>query len=353
MPVITLTIRETEAGLFTEQQDLDNFAKAIVTEITNKNFLNLNDYFTTCEFFVKPNEIEVKFIGIYMNNDALNYVVRHFAGMLHEMGLSEVCYVYAASHQPNDNDIIIPLEKFRPSETKNSLLLSNLIEDKDIPETWLCQLSNHLMDEPVYTISRPDITYEKKHLIYWLYSKNQPKDPLTQIILDPIKDVIEDKLKKAEIDNFVKEQIKNGLLKKQQLFVSTVKKYVDENLTLQNITQTNIDKAFRNAAAKFDGDYIEDMNILSAKILSVDACDDNPHRKRNAMHWAILRNKTKTVEWLLKKNARIDITDASGKTARDYACQSDNPEIRSLILGEPKPQINSIQTNTLASFKHI
>ena len=86
--------------------------------------------------------------------------------------------------------------------------------------------------------------------------------------------------------------------------------------------------ALRRAAHEKD---LEDVQFLIGRVRDINAQDNNPEKRRTALHWAVLKGRKENVEALLAAGARDDIPDATEKTAKDYAMQSSDEEMKSLF----------------------
>lgn len=324
--MITIEFTEKEPGLFTEQLDMVNVSNAMLKKFAEVGLLS--GFQQGSRICVETCSITLEYPGITAEDgEVVKFIIRKVEEIIKEVNLSDICSVSSASKQDCNGDKIIRLNHLKPRETKNSMLLKNILPMEDVPEEYLCQLSQEIIDEPVYTTKRPDIFYNKNHLTHWLYSRSNPLDPYTNQAINAINDVIFDADKKKEIDAFVSTKLKEGLLLKQKKFQTAVKKHTGE----EKITQANIDKAFRTAAARNE---VNDLAILFHKVTSINAQDDNPIRKRTALHWAIEKGSVDCVKWLLDNKAEINIPDANNKTALDYASDSNNDEIKQLVLGQ-------------------
>lgn len=76
-------------------------------------------------------------------------------------------------------------------------------------------------------------------------------------------------------------------------------------------------KTFRRAAAT--GNLREIRYLTECLLININAQDDNPKNQRTALHWAVIKKKYNVVRYLVDKGARINILDAKGKTALNYA----------------------------------
>lgn len=102
---------------------------------------------------------------------------------------------------------------------------------------------------------------------------------------------------------------------------SLVKKY-----ELQDNSQPKLEKGLRKAAANQQPVDLKQFIML---VTNINAQDDNPSSKRTALHWAVIKQNEKCIIALLDAGARLDIQDAMGKTAWDYA--ADNEKIKLLL----------------------
>lgn len=74
----------------------------------------------------------------------------------------------------------------------------------------------------------------------------------------------------------------------------------------------------------------------------IDKSDNNPESKRTALHWAISKNHYAIAKLLLKKGARVDIADGTGKTVRETINESDNPNIQDLKNLLPEKSVPTV-----------
>jgi SUMO ligase MMS21 Smc5/6 complex component len=99
---------------------------------------------------------------------------------------------------------------------------------------------------------------------------------------------------------------------------------------LPDASDANLYKAMRRAALE---DNAEDIRCLVVeKGLDINAQDDNPHSLKTALHWAVIKTSYKAVKELILLEAKDDIKDFQGKTARALAKAKNDPEINSLLM---------------------
>lgn len=96
--------------------------------------------------------------------------------------------------------------------------------------------------------------------------------------------------------------------------------------------------ALRRAAHE---NHLEDLQFLIQKVSDINAQDNNPNRRKTALHWAVIKGRKENVSALLAAGAKDDIPDAAGKTANNYAMQSADEEMKSLF-----------QSHASATFSH-
>ncbi len=51
---------------------------------------------------------------------------------------------------------------------------------RKIPEKFICQISQQLIDESCYLKGNDDVKYNLPHLKYWLYQQNAMQNPFTR-----------------------------------------------------------------------------------------------------------------------------------------------------------------------------
>lgn len=333
--MLTITIKPINPELFDLYQ-MDNIAKGLLMELKTRRFL-----FGLMErSHIDLNEavMEITYFGITSspNNEdrsaVINYMAREFSAILNDIGLNEVCFLSGISTRVENGDKVITTSEFKPTITRNGLLLSEHVKDEEIPEEYLCNMSQQLIDEAVHITTRPDVKYNAAHLRYWLFTQNYPQDPLSRVAIDPVRDVIVDVDLNNKIREYVNKNLREGLEKRKQKFLDIMKHYQQTT-----ITQAALEKAFRRAAAE---NNTENLNELMRKTHNINAQDDNPLSRKTAMHWAVKNGALNTIKLLLQKKAKTDIVDATGKTAIDYAKGSSSNEVKMLLLGvnEQLPQ---------------
>jgi hypothetical protein len=186
------------------------------------------------------------------------------------------------------------------------------------------------MDTPVYSADNPDIKYDKNHLLFSLYTNDELKDPFTRTSQNIKTGIETDHVLKKEIKEFVKRVLKECLDKKMKRFTETVKKYVNAEISIDNI-----DKSFRMAAAD---DCVTDMKIIAERISSVNAKDKNEKKEYTALHWAVKRSALNAITYLLGlPNIDPDEKDAKNQSAADLAIASKNPQILNLFIQKSRP----------------
>lgn len=332
--MIFITITEKECGLFSQFSDLKDISDAILKRLFEIKFLIGWHKGFTVE--VSVDSFVIKYKGITQRNAEISgYLARCVMHELQELQLSDICYVSSTGAKDYPQDTILDLNSFHPGQTKNSILLNSILPFDKVPEEYLCSLSKEIMDEPVHTVVKPDILYNKKHLTFWLYSKPVPEDPFTRIRINPIQDVIANPTQQQEINAFVHDNLKAGLLAKKRKITDIIKKHTGQDI----VNQLLIDKTFRTAAAKND---VHDLQVLHCRVSSINAQDDNPQRKRTALHWAIDKKALECVKWLLEKKADLDIPNAQGLTARHLITSSNDPEIKNLLNVELIQPLNDL-----------
>ncbi|MCD6046530.1 MAG: hypothetical protein K0S08_177 [Gammaproteobacteria bacterium] len=116
------------------------------------------------------------------------------------------------------------------------------------------------------------------------------------------------------------------------------KKYSLSSGLMHNRDELN--QALRRAAASGDARSI--VALTQIKALNINA-QDTGASKRTALHWAVIKDKAECCEVLMHFDAKTDIPDSSGKSAKDYALESQNKKICAILnLCETKVSDNQV-----------
>ena len=91
---------------------------------------------------------------------------------------------------------------------------------------------------------------------------------------------------------------------------------------------------------------LDDVYFLARQVGNINAQDDNPTKRKTALHWAVTTSKIAAIDILIAAGARADIKDAVGKTAVDYAAESSVAAIRTVFNA---PDLVSMVTPVMAS----
>jgi WD40 repeat protein len=98
--------------------------------------------------------------------------------------------------------------------------------------------------------------------------------------------------------------------------VEIVKKY-----RIPDQSQRSLEKALRQAA---HNNQVNDIAILVREVSNINAQDENPLRRKTALHLAVEKGFIDCVKLLLTAGVRTDIVDAQGNNAAFYAKSSGN-----------------------------
>lgn len=214
-------------------------------------------------------------------------------------------------------------DRLKPLRSKNSKLLAK-VADLKIPDEFCCKLSGDIMDDPVYDLRSPGISYDQDFLQYWLQKSEKKLMPHTNVPCNKsfLKLNFELKIKIIQfVDatlNAAEAKAREEILHKFKLSGASDKKALEQ--------------ALRRAAMSGNGDDIELVLSMGA---DVNAQDENPQKRNTAIHWAIQENKISNAVVLLTSGARIDIPNAKGETATTLILQrlsAQDPEIQPLAL---------------------
>ncbi len=270
---------------------------------------------------VSADKITIEYPGITPDsNEALNFVSRDLSWIIKSCGLGEYLFVSGAGKRPEAGDKVFSTIYLKPTSTIHSAMLKDY--KGELPVNHTCSLTNEIIDEPVYLRTRPDIKYELLQLRYWLFTQNHFQDPFTRLPINPYEDIIEDSELKLQIQATVKQKFKELMQAEKQALLDMLASY---NLT------TSIDdmqKALRIAASK---DNVDALKMLLSRV-KVNAQDTNPQNLKTALHWAVIKQSTASIKLILKYGGRFDIKDAKGKTALDYAKESDCRDVLDLFI---------------------
>lgn len=98
-----------------------------------------------------------------------------------------------------------------------------------------------------------------------------------------------------------------------------------------NFTSQELEKGLRMAAAN---NKPNDIKFFSRMGANIDAQDATSSSFKTALHHAIIKQFIPCIHALLELGARYNINDASGKTALDYANESNSSEIKNIFFEE-------------------
>lgn len=168
-----IEIKENSPNMIPDLTDLLNFHNAICKDLKQKNFMLALAEVTMSH---TQGKFCLIFKGVYPENqETNNYLARMVNETLASLNLRDYLHVSLTHVDVMLGDQPIELRLFTPGDSKNSCLLSNFVDDKDIPSEFCCQLSNQVMDDPVYLKDQKDIFYEKQQIIFFIHKRRNEK----------------------------------------------------------------------------------------------------------------------------------------------------------------------------------
>jgi hypothetical protein len=332
---LTIEFAPIDPKLFKSQADFRPFGETICNEFSQRNLYR--GYASGFNLELCDTGFNVVFIGMCGGKDQdIHYIAREVGTILDDIGLRKLFYVQGTQNSPRPSDLVFSCENIEPRQTRNSALFDKLnIADEKIPQQFICQLSQHLMDEPAYIKSQPEIKYNLSHLRYWLFQKGIMQNPFTRTDV-ALKDIVLDNELKSEILNFLRTAIQENLLEKKELNRLVVE------YRLENMSPISLGKGLRVAAAN---KKVNDLKVFIQHVDNIDRQDENELNRKTALHWAVIKESKECAETLVKAGARWDIPDYFKKTALDYAKEKNNNELLAVFIKEN----SSEQTLTCAT----
>jgi hypothetical protein len=315
--------------VFRNAEDIQPIAKTIADEITQRKLYT--EYSPKYNLTISENSFEIEFLTMCAKgSEDVNFIAREFSSFLYEIGYSELIYIAGVKDKPEPGNLQFESKHKLPLTTKNhKLAQAYVFFDKEIPERFLCKLTQQFMDKPVYLKQNPDIKYEEIHLKHWLFTHDEPHDPFTRKIID-ISDIVVDQKLYIEINAILPTLIVNSLKNKHEE-VEKIKREQEkaaneEKIKLNQIvvrcklddaSPKSLRKGARYAAAK---NYVDDLAYLIKKVPNaINEQDDNEQNKKTPLHWAAKNGSHECIKLLRDHKAKSDIPDFFNKTALDYA----------------------------------
>lgn len=303
---------------------LEIFKEAIIKSFVEKSFFarSAKEY----EVAVNNTFAHIRVVGLMLahpQQQNANFLSREISMIIDELNLSDWLFLSGVTNTPTLGDAEFNFENLRPRLINATLLDKLGCADEKVPEEFCGQISRVIMDDPVYINGAPEIKYDSKSLRFWLFQQSELIDPYRRISIS-CRDIISDHALKVKIDGFVHTAIEAQLLKKKRLFELTTK------YNLSNTSDEQLAKGLRRASAQNDYD---DVAYLISLVPDVNIQDGNPLNRKTALHWAIMRGSKESISLLVAAGARSDIPDAAGKTARNYAEESGDADLLSLLDG--------------------
>lgn len=290
--------------------------------LVKKGFITGYDSYRTSIYFDKEYKLSIQYNGV----SAVSPEAQKFFGRKINFYLQKVTtllYLSNSSFEYLQGDSICD-SLAKNTETKNSLLLQNIVKENTIPQKYVCLLTYKLMDSPVYIKGTPGAVYDEGALKYWLYQQDTPKDPTSNVNIQVHEDIVKMPELKKEIALWVKENLQTGLTAKNQLFFNTLNRY-----KIGEYGPAEAEKALRKAAF---ANNLDDFNFLVEFIIDINRQDENPTNKKTAFHWAVTKSSIDVIKRLIELRADPFIKDAANKTCLDYAFESKNETVKTLLV---------------------
>jgi len=347
--MIFITI-ETETKI-NSIEELNMIANELASKIDESNFMmKKGEYLTGLGIGIDPNDLNkfsICFRGVYIdtiNKDVASYITNVIQSFLMDLESNKTFSVSNLSMQLPENEgrvISLTIDLFKPKLNDNAIFFNRLkIDNDEIPEKYLCSITNELMQKPVFIDNNDNLEslyYDEDNLKYHIFQKTEFdeenkviifKDPFkqTNFTLSDIKSVSQDF--KLELDNYIK-QVKEKY---------TILEKILNTYKLKDASDENLSTALRRAAGLGN---LEDLKYLATKV-DINKKDTNPTNYKTALHWAVINKHKDCINFLLDNNAKIDIKDALNKTVLDYA--KDKEEILEIffqrkIIDDPRNKI--------------
>ncbi len=118
---------------------------------------------------------------------------------------------------------------------------------------------------------------------------------------------------KEEYQGFKKDHVKSHT--KKMFFASAQFDALQKKYNLPDVSQSSLEKGLRKAAAN---NNVSDLQKFIEVVKDINAQDDNPKVRRNALHWSAYKQHAHCYQLLIESGASTTIQDAHGKIATDY-----------------------------------
>lgn len=319
--MITFTFSQRTPNTFISHTDLKNVADSLHIVLGKKGFLKGYKSMTYEIYFDSEYKFDLRYDGVSAESmESKTFIINQLEFYLRKV--TSLLYISNISFHTEPE--LICDDVIKRTITKNSQLLKNIVKDADIPQKYTCLLTCQLIDSPVYIKGSPEAVYEEVALKYWLYHKNEPKNPTTNLPVQIYEDIVKMPELKNEIDLWVKEHLQTGLTARNQLFFSTLTRY-----KIGEHGPNEAAKAFRKAAFS---NNVDDFNFLLGFVVNINQQDENPANMKTAFHWAVTKNSIEVIKKLIELKADPFIKDAANKTCLDYAFESKNDTVKTLLV---------------------
>jgi hypothetical protein len=332
--MIKFTFSQRTPNTFLSPSDVRNIMDSLHIVLGKKGFLKGYIRLRYSIFFDTEYKFSIQFDGTSVESKENQiFVINQLAFYLKKV--TDLFYISGTSFQ-TEPDFICD-EVIKVTKTKNSQLIKNIVKETDIPQKYTCLLTCQLMDSPVYLKGTPEAVYEEVALKYWLYQQDSPKNPTTNLPVLIHEDIVKMSELKNEINAWVKEHLQTGLTARNQLFFSTLNRY-----KIGDYGPQGAEKALRKAAYS---NNLEDFNFLTRYIVNINQQDESPANMKTAFHWAVTKHSIDIIKRLIELKADPFIKDAANKTCLDYAFESKNEAVKTLIVDYVKALSTGIKPN--------
>lgn len=318
--MILFTFSQKKTNTIISPGDLRNFADALFIVLSKKGFLQGST--KQCRIIYDTEyRFTLKYEGIsYDDAESHRFIISKMDYYLQKV--TDLLYISHTSFQSEPGQACDSIIK--RTKSRNSQLVENIVKDADIPQRLTCLLTSQLMDSPVYLKGSPEAVYDEVAITYWLYQSEEPKNPTTNLPVNIREDIVRMPELKQEIALWVKEQLQAGLMAKNQRFFSTLNRY-----KIGEYGPRDTEKALRKAAFS---NNLEDFNLIAGFVLNINRQDENPASLKTAFHLAVSRNSIDVIKRLIELRADPFIKDAQQKTCLDYAFESKNDTVKTLVV---------------------
>ena len=277
-----------------------------------------NFFDSTFPEHAKKLNFSITFNGVKAYTDSVHYLVRAFRTFCVQFGFGALMPI-GCDHTPEDRDEIFDCETTEITDGLTDAdfyaewLKKEALEGEPIPANMLCTVGLDIMTVPVYLRTNPNMKYDFHAVRSWILKSTASTDSTPRTAIT-ILDIIFDTELADEIDSFVNDKIERKILAFYKL---------------KDASKESLQHGLRRAAYLGESMHLR-FFLKKLNIDEINAQDNNPEKKRTALHWAVLSGSQDCVRALLSAGANPSIKDASDKMAKDYA-KEDHKGIVSIL----------------------